>query len=82
MDQYLVAALALVAFAIFVTGYGIGRVERNSRRNGTFNVHSGRGDLARRSKRVFAGSDYPDDDEPTETGVQPEQPWPRARRAF
>lgn len=31
VDQYLVAALALVAFAVFASGYFIGSTERRSR---------------------------------------------------
>jgi hypothetical protein len=31
LDQYLVAALALVAFALFAAGYFIGQTERRSR---------------------------------------------------
>jgi len=51
MDQFLIAALAAVAFMIFVGGYYVGISERASRDAPV--VHSGTDDLERRVRRVL-----------------------------
>jgi hypothetical protein len=52
MDQYLVAAVALVAFALVAAGYFIGSTERKSRKSGD-DAKSGPDDVAKRSRRAF-----------------------------
>jgi VIT1/CCC1 family predicted Fe2+/Mn2+ transporter len=52
-DQSLIAALALVMFAIFALGYFIGIQERKSRRSPAAMVHSGRDDVEKRARRAF-----------------------------
>ncbi len=52
MDQYLVAACAIVIFVVFGSGYFVGRAERKSR-GPADNVHSGRNDVETRARRAF-----------------------------
>lgn len=62
-----------LALAIFILGCTVGALIAHALTadRHPMNLHSGRGDVDRRSQRV-------DDYEPTETGVRPEYRWPRA----
>ncbi len=52
MDQWLIAAIALVVIMAFVVVYEIIRAERQSRK-ATAEVHSGPDDVEKRARRAF-----------------------------
>lgn len=56
MDQTLVAACALVVFAVFIIGAYVVSEERKSRkvlRSGRTDIHSGPDDVEKRARRAF-----------------------------